>query len=193
MNRKSEKRGNPINSKKMTTATQIIAAVVAISGLLLSIYTIWLQQQDKETKLGVESQSYVVDVTRSSGVSKAYGIGVVVSNKGEKKAYVSTIQLHLGLKIDHQESILLAEKMDSLEGNNGWMLMDAFWLESGESRAVKFSGTSIIESLQQDGFSGKHEVTVCAWDGIGNKYCDRPLTIDMDEWAKLDESTKAHK
>ncbi|TEU19593.1 MAG: hypothetical protein E3J21_03300 [Anaerolineales bacterium] len=152
----------------LSNVSDIITALVAIAGLGLSIYNLYINRRDKKPRL----------VAKISNGFLTYGpelsppmLLLEIANAGEKKVMISAVEI-----------AWRKHKAVFIKGIDGTRDVP-FELPAGESANFWTPLEDFASSLEEEGVSGKVRVRACFRDAIGNQYLSKKLKVDVNEWS----------
>jgi len=151
-----------------TEIVSIVTAIVAVAGLGLSIYNLYVNRRDKRPLLRSKiSNGFLTYGPELSDVM----LILEVANPGEKHVTVSAVEMLFG-----KEKAIFP----NIQGTNRL----PFELQSGQNASFWTPANEFASDLQRRGYKGKLKIRANFRDAVGNNYASNKFTINIDEWTK---------
>jgi hypothetical protein len=155
----------------ISAIAQIITAIVAAVGLILSSYSLYLRRKDKQPNIRVALKTGWL--TFPSPLSEPMLIAEI-GNAGEKKITVTS------LSFPFKKSIGIIMQPEGTERM-------PFELVPGKGATFWTPMRDCAIEFKREGFGGKISLKACFSDAVGNKYCSKGLKFDIEGWSKEKE------
>lgn len=149
--------------------TTILTALVAVVGLILSIYNFYVDRRDKMPRL---------DAKISNGfLTSGPEIGdlmllLEIANPGEKVVKITAVEIKLK-----------KHKLVFIRGIRGTERIP-FELPPGNSATFWTPLKEVAFRLKEEGHRGRESIRACFRTAIGNEFISKKFAVDIDEWAK---------
>jgi hypothetical protein len=144
----------------------ILTAIVAIGGLILSVYNFYVDRRDKTPQLVAKISTG--GLTYGSELSELMLL-LEIANPGEKAAKIS------GLEIRWKK-----QKFVFLKGIDGTVKIP-FELKPGDSAMFWVPMKEVRLSLKEQGCNGREFVKACFRTAVGSEYISKPFQIHVAE------------
>ena len=156
--------------KTTTSWPTIVAAMVAVVGILISIYTLWATRKEKKRQVKVELSIGIL--TYDGPHTSPAMLLISASNPGHRAVILNST----GLILPNKTKVLFPKSQSHVtypyelkEGNNC-----TTWTDLKE----------FAKLLREEGFSGKVNLVGFYKDGVGDTHKSKPIELDVDEWSK---------
>jgi hypothetical protein len=147
----------------------IITTIVAVGGLCLSIYKLYLERRDKRTLLRSKiSFGFPANKTNTLDWNDVY-LSLEVLNPSEKLVRVSQAEILYG-----KERILIIHSLGTHQL--------PFELPSGQSASIFVPANEFAMLLKAKGYRGEVKIRANFRDAIGNNYQSKKFAIDVNNW-----------
>ena len=146
--------------------SDIVVALVAIGGFVLSVYGLYLRRKEKRPYLTARLSSGFL--TYGSDLSEPM-VMLEVANPGEKSVVVAAVEIDLGGRKAVFPNIEGTEKIP-------------FDLQSGRSASFWTPIRAFAASLRREGFRGTIKIRARFRDAVGNAYYSGRIPLNTDEW-----------
>ncbi len=147
----------------------LLTAVVALAGLILSVYNFYVNRKDKSPRLLAKlTNGFLTYGPELSDVM----VFLEVSNPGEKAVKISAVEL-----------IWKKNKLVFVAGINGSTKVP-FDLQPGDKATFWTPIQEVARTLRKQGGSGKESIKACFRTAVDQEFISKAFVIDVDEWTK---------
>lgn len=160
-----------------TTITAIAAAVtamVAVAGIIIAAYKLFVSHSEKKRSLTVELTIGLL--TYDNPFMPTTGPPVILitaSNPGQKTVTLTSV----GIKLPNEKQILFINASSHPQ-------LPCDIREGGAPCVAWYDAKDFARSLRDEGFSGKIKLIGFYRDGVGTTYKSKTTAFDIDEWLK---------
>jgi hypothetical protein len=142
----------------------LLTALVAVAGLILSIYNFYIDRRDKTPRLAAKiSNGFLTYGPKLSDVM----LFLEVANTGEKKAIVSAVEI----KWKKQKIVF----MGGIKGT----VNVPFELQPGDSARFWTPVTEVKATLKDEGCAGREYIRACFRTAVDSEYVSKKFPVDV--------------
>lgn len=149
--------------------SDVVTAIVAVAGLILSVYNLYASRRDKSPRLISKMSNGFL--TSGPEVSSPM-LFLEIANAGEKEVKISAVEVAIG-----------KHRVISFGGITGTKNVP-FELPPGESVKFWIPLEEFATSLRKQNVYGNIKARACFRDAIGNEYLSKKFPIRLDAWAQ---------
>ena len=147
----------------------ILTAIVALAGLILSVYNFYVDRKDKSPRLLAKlSNGFLTYGPELSDVM----VLLEVSNPGEKAVKISVVEI-----------IWKKNKLVFIAGIDGTTKLP-FDLQPGDKATFWTPIKEVARTLKKQDGSGKQSIKACFRTAVDHDFVSKAFVIDVDEWTK---------
>jgi hypothetical protein len=155
----------------LSDVATFLTAIVAVAGLILSIYNFYVDRKDKSPRLVAKiSNGFLTHGPELSDVM----LLLEVINPSEKTIKIVAVEI-----VWKKRKIVF---INGIEGTN----KVPFELKPGDKAMFWTPIREIARSLKKEGSIGKESVKACFRTAIDSEYRSKWFTVDVHEWMKRD-------
>jgi hypothetical protein len=151
---------------------EAVTAIVAVLGLLLSIYNFYAERKDKKRQ--VEVRLVVGILGRETGTPTPPSLIIGVTNTGFRTVHITLA----GIILPNKERVSLVVGPDAA-------MSYPQELTEGESRTFLMPLREVSELLRKHGLSGKVKLRGFCTDTLQKEYTSKLLRFNMEEPTKV--------
>ena len=146
-----------------------LTAVVAVAGLILSIYNFYVDRKDKSPRLVAKvSNGFLTHGPELSDVM----VLLEIANHGGKSVKVSAVEI-----------IWKKNKLVFIAGIDGTNKIP-FDLQPGDKATFWTPIKEVARALKKQGCTGKESIKACFRTAIDSEFKSRSFVVDVHEWTK---------
>lgn len=153
----------------MTISVNEVTAVVAVIGLLLSIYNFYADRKDKTPRLAAKISNGFLAAGPETSEPMLF---LEVANPGEKAVKVSAVELKWR-----------SRKLIFFHGIAGTVGIP-FELHPGHSATFWAPLKEVAVALKGEGVTGHESVRACFRTSLGSEFLSKKFKINVHTWAR---------
>ncbi len=146
-----------------------LTALVALAGLILSVYNFYVNRRDKSTRLVAKLSSGFL--TYGPELSDLMAL-LEIANHGEKAIKISAVEI-----------IWKKRKLVFIAGIDGTNKIP-FDLQSGDKATFWTPMKEVARALRKQGCTGKESIKACFRTAVDREFVSKAFVIDVHEWKK---------
>jgi hypothetical protein len=146
-----------------------LTAIIALAGLILSIYNFYIDRKDKSTRLVAKiSNGFLTNGPELSNVM----ILLEIENHGQKMVKIAAVEIMWKKK-----------KMVFFGGIEGTNRVP-FELQSGDKATFWTPIKQVARTLKEQGCNKRESIKACFRTAVGSEFVSKGFSIDINEWTK---------
>jgi hypothetical protein len=147
----------------------LITAIVALVGLILSVYNFYVDRKDKSPRLVAKiSNGFLTSGQEFSDVM----VFLEIANHGEKAVKISAVEI-----------VWKKRKLVFVAGIDGTNKIP-FDLQSGDKATFWTSIKEVSRALKEQGCRGKESIKACFRTAVDSEFTSKAFIFNVNEWTK---------
>ena len=142
-----------------------VTAIVALMGLILSVYNFYVDRRDKSPRLVAKFSNGFL--TSGPEVSELMAL-LEVANPGEKAVKISSVEI-----------LWRRRKLVFISGIDGTSKLP-FDLQAGDKATFWIPLKKVAQALKKEGCSGKQTVKACFRTAVDKEFVSKPFVLNVD-------------
>jgi hypothetical protein len=155
-----------IQNISLADVTQVIVAIVAVAGLILSIYNFYFNRRDKSPRLRANLVNE--PIPRGPNPDELM-LMLKVTNIGEKT-----------VKIAEANIVWKKRRMAYLRPSD-WNLKPPLDLQPGEEMIFQTWARQVAKALEQEGCTGRVSIRACLTTTVGVEFMSNKIAVGIKE------------